>query len=118
MRGRGDRGQAAVEVALALPVVVLFAIVAVQIGVLGIRQLALGNAARAGARAASVAADPVAAGTAAAMEATSLRPLQVAVEIADATVRVVVHHTAHLGIGPVSRDVELSASVTMAVEPP
>lgn len=117
-RACSDRGQAAVEVALVMPIVVLFAVVAAQLGALGLRQLAVGNAARAGARAASVAADPVGAGTAAAMETTSLRPLTVGVHATGDTVRVEVRHTAHIGIGPLARDVELSASVAMPFEPP
>jgi len=117
-RRPGDRGQAAVEVALALPVVVLFAVVAAQIGALGIRQLGLGNAARAGARAAAVAADPVGAGTSAALDATSLRPLDVSVEVGASTVRVVVRYSGRLGVGLVQRDVDLSAAVVMVLEPP
>jgi Flp pilus assembly protein TadG len=117
-RRGGERGQATVEIALVLPFVALFAVVAAQLGAVGMRQLALGNAARAGARAAAVAADPVGAGTDAALAATSVRPLDVEVDVATTTVRVRVHHDAHLGVGPLSRDVELSAEVVMVLEPP
>jgi Flp pilus assembly protein TadG len=116
--GDGDRGQAAIELALALPVVLVLAVAAAQFGALGLRQLAIGNAARAGARAGSVAADPVAAATAAALAATSVRPLDVDVAVGDGTVRVTVRTTSRVGVGPAGREVDLSASVSMRLEPP
>ena len=101
-----------------MPIVLLLAVVAAQMGALGMRQLAIGHAAREGARAAAVAADPVAAGTEAALASTSVRPLDVDVTVGATTVRVTVHHAGRLGVGPLARDVELGAAVTMRVEPP
>ena len=40
----GDRGQAAIELALAMPVVLVLAVAAAQLGALGVRQLAIGIA--------------------------------------------------------------------------
>jgi Flp pilus assembly protein TadG len=114
----GDRGQAAIELALAMPVVLVLAVAAAQLGALGVRQLAIGNAARAGARAAAVAADPASAATDAAMAATSVRPLDVDVAVDADTVRVTVRTTSRVGLGPAGRDVDLTASVTMRLEPP
>jgi hypothetical protein len=101
-----------------MPVVLVLAVAAAQLGALGVRQLGIGNAARAGARAASVAADPVSAATGAAMAATSVRPLDVDVAVGDGTVRVTVRTTSRVGLGPAGRDVHLAASVTMRLEPP
>lgn len=116
--GGGDRGQAAIELALAMPVVLVLAVAAAQMGALGVRQLAIGNAARAGARAASVAADPASVAVEAAMAATSVRPLDVDVAVGGDTVRVTVRTTTRIGLGPASREVDLTASVTMRLEPP
>lgn len=117
-RHGGDRGQAAIELALAMPVVLVLAVAAAQLGALGVRQLAIGNAARAGARAASVAADPAAAAGEAALAATSVRPLDIDVAVGADMVRVTVRTTSRVGVGPASRDVDLSSTVTMRLEPP
>lgn len=101
-----------------MPIVLLLAVVAAQMGALGVRQLAIGNAARAGARAGSVAADPVAAATDAALAATSVRPLDVEVDVGGDTVRVTVRTTTRVGIGPAAREVQLRSSVVMRLEPP
>lgn len=53
--GREDRGQSTVELALVLPLVVLFVLVVVQAGLVIRDQVLLTHAAREGARAASVA---------------------------------------------------------------
>ena len=52
--GRGERGQATVEVALVLPVVVAFALAVIQVGVLVHDQLLVTAAAREAVRAAAV----------------------------------------------------------------
>jgi Flp pilus assembly protein TadG len=52
--GRGSRGQATVEVALVLPLVVIFALAVIQVGVLVHDQLLVTAAAREGVRAAAV----------------------------------------------------------------
>jgi Flp pilus assembly protein TadG len=121
-RDAGDeRGQAAVELALALPVVVLLLLGMLQVALVGRDQLAVELAAREAARAASVSADPVAAARLAAERVTSLRPLQVAVSAGSAAVTVTVTHRSATDVAMVGRfigDVALRASVTMAVEPP
>jgi Flp pilus assembly protein TadG len=62
--GRDDRGQAAVEVALALPVVFVAVLAVAQVLVVGAEQVALVHATREAARAASLVedGDPAAAG--------------------------------------------------------
>lgn len=53
--GRGDRGQSTIELALVLPLVVLFVLVVVQAGLVVRDQVLLTHAAREAARAAAVA---------------------------------------------------------------
>lgn len=60
-RRRGQRGQATVELALLLPVVVLVALAVIQVAVVARSQILVVDAARAGARAASVRAGAAAA---------------------------------------------------------
>jgi hypothetical protein len=61
MPGRGERGQAAVELALALPLLALLALVLLQVGLVVRDQVLLTHAAREAAREAAVADDPGAA---------------------------------------------------------
>ena len=92
-----------------------------QVALVGRDQLAVELAAREAARAAAVSADPVAAARLAAERVTTLRPLQVAVTEGGATVTVTVTHPSATDValvGHVIADVELRATVTMAVEPP
>jgi hypothetical protein len=65
IRRRAERGQAVVELALALPFVAVLALVLVEGALLGGNQLAVVHAAREAARAASVDPDPAAPGAAA-----------------------------------------------------
>jgi Flp pilus assembly protein TadG len=113
-------GQASVEFALALPVVVVMAIGLVLVGVAVRNELAVEFAAREGARAAAVSANPGDAATLAATRATRL-PIEVATSSDASTVTVTVTYVdpvdvAILGgfIGPVTH----AASATMAIEPP
>jgi len=120
-RARGTTGQAAVELALALPVVVLLLLGMLQVALVGRDQLAIELAAREAARAAAVSADPAAAARLAAERVTSLRPLQVAVSTSADTVTATVRYTSATDVAMIGRlvgDVALRASVTMAVEPP
>ncbi|HYN34129.1 MAG TPA: TadE family protein [Ilumatobacteraceae bacterium] len=119
-RGRSANGQAAVEFALVLPVVVMMAFGLVIVGVAVRNELAVELAAREGARAAAVSASPANAATAAATRAVRL-PIDVATTSGAATVTVTVTHVdaidvAIIGtlIGPITH----TASVTMAIEPP
>ena len=116
-----DRGQAAVEFAIALPLVIMLLLGILQVLVVARDQLAVELAARDGARAASVAADPVAAAESGANAAITLRPLTVAATISSGRVTVTVSHTNTTRvplIGAMIGDVSLSASVTLAREPP
>ena len=119
--GTADRGQATVELALALPMVCLLLLDMVQVAVIGRDQLAVQLAAREAARAAAVSAQPVGAGIAAAHRAVALRPLDVLISEGDGIVTAIVRFTDHTDvalIGALLPDVVLSATVTMAAEPP
>ena len=116
-----DRGQAAVEFALALPLVVLLMLGLVQLVVVVRDQLAVELAAREAARAASVSATPASAATRAARSATALTPLTVTASVASDRVSVTVRHRTGTDvalIGAFIADVDLEATVTMAREPP
>ena len=116
-----ERGQAVVELALVLPLVVLFVVAALQVAVVARDQLAIEYVAREAARAAAVSADPAGAATAAAQRVTDLGPLQVSVSVAGDVVRVRVRHvnaTDVALIGAAIGDVTLEATATMAWEPP
>jgi Flp pilus assembly protein TadG len=118
-RCRSTQGQATVEFALVLPLVVIMAWGLVVIGVAVRNELAVELAAREGARAAAVSASP---GAAAAAAARAVRlPIEVTTVDDGSTVTVSVTHTGSVDmvllgalIGPVTH----TASVTMAVEPP
>lgn len=119
-RCRSTSGQATVEFALVLPLVVIMGYGLIVIGIAVRNELAVELAAREGARAAAVSASPGAAATAAATRAVRL-PIEVVTVDGGSTVTVTVTHTdsvdvAILGtlVGPVTH----VASVTMAVEPP
>jgi Flp pilus assembly protein TadG len=118
---RRDRGQATVELALALPLICLLLCTIVQVAIIGRDQLAVQLAAREAARAAAVSADPVGAATAAAHRAVVLRPLTVAVHEANGAVTATVRYTNDTEValvGILLPAVTLSATVTMKVEPP
>lgn len=118
---RRDRGQAAVEFAIALPLVVVLVLGVVQVVVVVGDQISVELAARAGARAASVAAAPDTAARTAARQATGLTPLSVMTTSTAERVVVAVSFTRRNRLpvlGLVIGDVEVSASVTMAREPP
>lgn len=92
-----------------------------QVVLIGRDQLAVEVAARDGARAAIVAAAPGSAARTAAERATTLRPLDVRVTTGSGTVTVTVTYRNPTDvplIGSAIGDVALSASVTMAREPP
>jgi Flp pilus assembly protein TadG len=123
MRDRvvNDRGQATVELALALPMLCLMLLGVVQIAVVGRGQLAVQLAAHEAVRAAAVSADPATAADTAAHHAISLRPLDVQVATDDTTITVTVSYLDHTDIsmvGALLSDVTVQASATMAFEPP
>jgi Flp pilus assembly protein TadG len=115
-----DAGQAAVETALVLPLLAVMALGIVQVGIVVAEQVAVVHAAREGARAAAVSADPGGDGIAAAMQATSLRPLEVDVASGGHTVTVTVSRASPTDVpivGAFIGDVSLRASATMRWEP-
>ncbi len=122
VRREADGGQAAVELALALPLVFVVLLAAVQVLLVGRDQLAVVHAAREGARAAAVAADVTGAGTSAASAAAGLdaRRLSVAVRDGGERVTVVVRYAAPTDVplvGALIGDVVVTGTATMRVEP-
>ena len=116
-----DKGQATLELALALPMLCLMLLGMVQVAVIGRGQLAVQLAAHEAVRAAAVSADPTTAATAAAHHAVSLRPLDVQVATDDRTITVTVSYVDHTDVsmvGALLPDVAVKASATMAFEPP
>jgi Flp pilus assembly protein TadG len=109
-----------VELALAMPVVLLLVLAIVQLAVVVADALQVQLAAREGARAASVAGAPAGAGSAAAgrvMGRGGLVSVSVGGRVVTVTVTTINHTDVPL-IGALLPDVTLSATVTMAVEPP
>ncbi len=121
MTGRSnDSGQAAVELALAMPVVVVLMLAVLQVAVAVRDELAVELAAREGARAAAVTTDMSGAADAAARRAVDL-PIEVSTSRRGEHVTVTVTYVdptdlAIIGafIGPIVH----TASVTMMLEPP
>jgi Flp pilus assembly protein TadG len=116
----GESGQAAVEFAIVLPVMLIAVLGVVQVGVALRNELAVQLAAREGARAASVTTDAAGAAGAAAARSVDL-PVAMATSVGGGLVTVTATYVddtdvAIIGafIGPVTH----TASVTMAVEPP
>jgi len=117
---RSDRGQATVELALCLPIVCLLLLGVVQIALVVRDQLAVQLVAREAARAASVAADPSGAATGAA-GAAGISSVVVNVVVGTRTVTataVYIEPTDVPLVGAFLPDVRVTASATMALEPP
>jgi len=119
-RASGDRGQASVEFALALPIVVVMALGLVVVGAAVRNELAVELAAREGARAAAVSSTPATAAARAASRAVAL-PIEVTTTSDGSTVTVTVTHVDEVDvpilgsmIGPVTH----VGSATMMLEPP
>jgi len=126
LRPRSDAGQATVEVALTLPVVVVVLLAVVQVALVARDDLVVLHAAREGARAAALApggSDPTGAAEVAARHgAGHLAPTRLRVEVAVGArlVTVTVHYRAPTdvpAVGALVGDVDLEASVTMQREP-
>ena len=116
----GEHGQASVEFAMVLPVIVIMTLGLVVVALAVRNELAVELAAREGARAAAVSANPGAAAIAAATRVVSL-PIEVATTSDSNTVTVSVTYTdpVHVAIiGSLIGPVRHTASVTMALEPP
>ena len=116
-----DPGQATVELALCLPLLFTFLLGIVQLVVIVRDQLAVQLAAREAARAASVSAPSATSADAAAARAVTLRPLTVATTSSGDTVTVTVTHVTRTDvplIGALLPDITVTATATMALEPP
>ena len=122
-RGRGDEGQAAVELALVLPLVVVVLLAVVQVGLLVRDQVLVVHAAREAAREAAV--DPAAeAPRRAALAGSNLEPDRLALSAsgrgeAGSRVRIEVRYRSPARVplvGAALGDVTLEASATMRVE--
>lgn len=116
-----ERGQAAVELALVMPLVVVFVLGVLQVALVARDQLAIELAAREAARAAAVSADPATSANLAANRVTSLGPLDVSVNVSGEVVRVrvsYVNHTDVAIVGTALPSVNLEATAAMAWEPP
>lgn len=116
-----DRGQAAVELALALPLVCVVLLGVVQVAVVVRDQLVVQAAAREGARAAATASDPAAAAAAAVTGRGGLQHLEVRTSTEGGRVRVTVRYTDPTDvplIGALLPDATVEADVAMVLEPP
>jgi Flp pilus assembly protein TadG len=118
--GDRARGQATVELALVLPVVIMLLLAVVQVALVARAQVLVAGAARDAARAAAVAGDPDAARRAA-LDGSGLDParLTVEVEIGDDVVRATVRYrddTSVPLVGAVVGDVTLQSTVVMQRE--
>lgn len=123
-RPGADKGQATVEFVLALPVLMLFLLAVVQVGLVVRDQISVIHAAREGARAASVDDNggPGGAAVAGVARAGGLDPArrEVATSVHDGLVTVTVSYRAPTDVpivGPLLPDRTVTASVTMALEP-
>lgn len=122
-RGRGDRGQAAVELALVLPLLVMLALALCQVALIVRDQVLVIHAAREGGRAAAVDPDAGAARRAA-LSSGTLRPAHLDVEVSGragpgSRVHVTVRYRSPTElplIGPLVGDVGLSGTASMRVE--
>lgn len=119
-----DRGQAVVELALCLPVVLLVLLGVVQVAVVVRDELLVQHAAREAARAASVAANEGGSAQSAALrvlEGARLVNLRVRVSVGAGVVRVNVSAQTRTDvplIGPLLGDVAHHAIAVMTLEPP
>jgi Flp pilus assembly protein TadG len=119
-----DRGQGTVELALALPVLVMAMLAVVQVGLIGRDQLLVWHAARESARAAAVDPQQATARAAAVTATSALDPGRLVVTVGGGTttgdlVTASVRYRSATEVPLVGRligDVDLSAEVTMRVE--
>ena len=118
---RRDSGQAAVELALALPLVVLLLLLLAQLGLVVRAQLLVAHAAREGARAAAVASDPRTAAQLAAEKATGLPASRLLLGTIVGPTRVSVHARLRVPtdvplVGSLLPDLVLESDTTMRRE--
>ena len=115
-----DAGQATIEVAITLPIVLVAALAIAQIAIAVRNELAVELAAREGARAGAVAADSTGAARDAAERVTAL-PISVTTRRGADVVTVTVTYVDDTDVAIIGRligPIEHRAEVTMALEPP
>jgi len=116
-----ERGQAAVELALAFPIVVILLLALVQVTLVARDQVAVIHAAREGARAAAVTGAGAGDGTSAARRATSLDPARLSVHVSTGSeVRATVRYRSPTDVPLVGRllgEVTVQATAAMRAEP-
>jgi Flp pilus assembly protein TadG len=116
---RGESGQAALEVAFGVPVLVLLLLAVVQVVVVARDQIAVVTAARAAARAAAAAGASAGDGVSAGRRSAGLDGVVVTVERGTRWVTATSRYRAPTRVpivGLVVGDLELTASATLAVE--
>lgn len=114
-----NHGQATVELALAIPLLMTVLLAAVQVTIVIRAQLAVTAAAREAARAAAVSASPSGAASAAAQSATSLEDLEVRTSTGERVVRVEVRARVPTDVplvGAFVGEVTVTADASMAIE--
>jgi Flp pilus assembly protein TadG len=116
-----EQGQAAVELALAFPILMVLLLALVQITLVVRDQVAVIHAAREAARAAAATGATAGDGVAAAQQATALAPTRLSVQVTTGTeVRATVRYRSHTGVPFVGRllgDVTVQATAVMRAEP-
>ena len=123
-RVRRDGGQAAVETALVLPLVIVLLLLVIQVGLIVRDHVMVTHAAREAARAAAVEDDDAAAARRAAIGSTNLADDRTTISVSgsrqpggDVTVKVEYRSVTDVPlIGPLLGDVTMSASATMRNE--
>ena len=117
----GEEGQAAVELALAFPIVMVLLLALVQVTLVVRDQVAVIHAAREGARAAAATGATAGDGVAAAQQATALESGRLSVQVAiGPEVRATVRYRSPTDVPLVGRllgDVTVQATATMRAEP-
>ncbi|MFM7125660.1 MAG: TadE/TadG family type IV pilus assembly protein [Actinomycetota bacterium] len=121
MLSGADDGQATVEFALILPLLVICLGLVVQVLVVVSAQVDLENDARLAARMASMSAEPEVAARSSLDRADASGPTRLDVDVADRTVTVTVSRSIDLIVPILERllpPIELRSALTMALEPP
>lgn len=121
MMDRADDGQATVEFALILPLLVICLGLVVQVLLVVSAQVDLENDARLAARMASTSAEPEVAARSSLDRSVTTGPTRMDIEVADRTVTVILSRSVDLIVPFLDRllpPIELRTALTMALEPP
>lgn len=116
-----DNGQATVEFALVLPMVIASLLLMVQVLLVVLSQLSLQHEARIAVRAAAIATDPTSAARAAVRNNDPQSPSSIIVETTEGVVTVFLTRQVPIAVPILGRlwpDIEISVDLTMALEPP